>query len=96
MSFYRVMLHGENFLVIFDGKLKRVGFYTTRDVEADSFADAARKAVELVKNEYRLKDSYAEKNESPTVSVKEMRLVMPNEKHLENRGYTFYKEDETS
>ncbi len=49
MSYYRVVLLGENYLVRLDGKKKFYGFYTTRFVEAKDPDTAELKAVDLIR-----------------------------------------------
>lgn len=93
MNWYRVRLNGQNFLLNFDRKPQKYGFYTTRDVEAKSFEDAELKAVELIKNDdVLIIDILNDKADSPMIFVKEMRLLESDEKRLINLGFTFYSE----
>ena len=54
MPHYRVVLRGENFWLRIDGRLTRMGFRTTRFVEADDPDEAADFAVGLLLGEGRL------------------------------------------
>ncbi|HEX8198224.1 MAG TPA: hypothetical protein VF571_18665 [Pyrinomonadaceae bacterium] len=67
---YRVFLNGQNFLINFDGEIKKVGFYTTRFVEADSMEKAEESAVEVLRNDDFLASAVLnEQNDSPAVFV---------------------------
>ena len=54
MSYFQVMLEGENFFIEFDGKEELLGFITTRWVKASNEEQAELKAVELIKNDAHL------------------------------------------
>ena len=41
---YQVLLRGENFELNWEGKIKNLGFFTTRWVKADSVEDAEKKS----------------------------------------------------
>ena len=47
MSYFQVMLEGENFFIEFEGKEELLGFITTRWVKASNEEQAELKAVEL-------------------------------------------------
>jgi hypothetical protein len=97
MNWYRVRLNGQNFLLNIQGEPRKYGFYTTRDVEADSFEKAEMKAIELVKGDGFLKNSTLNnKEDSPMIYVEDMKILEPYEEQLKNDGYTFYTDDEAS
>lgn len=48
MAYFHCTLHGQNFTQTVSNRKSEVNFYTMRWVEADSPAEAARRAVELV------------------------------------------------
>ena len=54
MSYFQVLLKGENFFVEFDGEEELLGFFTTRWVKANDEEDAELKAVDLIKNDQHL------------------------------------------
>lgn len=54
MSYFQVLLEGENFFIELNGKEELLGFFTTRWVKADDQKQAELKAVELVKNDQHL------------------------------------------
>lgn len=97
---YRVELHGRNFLLRFPDpgqQKKKHGFYTTRDVQAESFEDAEMKAVELVRSEDRITSiTINPKDDSPMLYVENIRLLGDEEETINNSGYTYYPEDDDS
>ena len=52
---FKVMLRGENFMVALEGPVAKLGFFTTRFVEADTPDAAEHAAVELVRQDTRLR-----------------------------------------
>jgi hypothetical protein len=62
MKKYKVMLEGRNFLINYEGKIEKLGFLTTRFVEADDPKDAELKAVQLIKEDERLLAAVQNKN----------------------------------
>ena len=48
MKTFRVFLRGENFILTFDGQQTRLGFYTTRFVQANNPEGAELIAVDLL------------------------------------------------
>jgi len=97
MNSYRVRLNGRNFLLNHQSEPQKYGFYTTRDVKAESFEEAELKAVELVEEEDALKNSTInERDDSPMIYLEEIRILKSGKERLKNSGYTFYTEDETS
>lgn len=93
MNWYRVLLHGKNVLLNFDGEPKKFGFYTTRDVEAESLEIAELKAVEMVREDEALVNGVLnERDDSPMIYVDEMKILNADEEKLGNSGFTFYVE----
>ena len=54
MSYFQVLLEGQNFFVDFEGKEELLGFVTTRWVKAKNPDEAELKAVELIKQDKHL------------------------------------------
>ena len=93
MSWYRVRLNGQNFLLHLAEGSKKHGFYATRDVKAESFEVAELKAIELVRNDQKLLDIVEnEKEDSPMIYVDDVRMLEPDEEKLNNTGFTYYPE----
>ena len=95
MSTYRVLLNGENFLIEWDGQPSKTGFYTTRVVEADNPDEAETIAVEIIKQDARLRSiTLNGKEDSPMIYVDEIEEVSslaPGENTA--TGFAFYPED---
>lgn len=95
MSYFQVLLEGENFFAYFDGKEELLGFVTTRRVKANNEKQAESKAVELIKNDTSLQN-FLRTPESKSLSSK----IYLTEIHKVNwltfalrspgSGYSFY------
>jgi len=98
MNWYRVQLNGQNFLLNLEGDSQKFGFYTTRDIEAESYEGAELKVIKTIQEDETLKNNVLNgKNDSPTIYINEMKLFESDEEKLNNSGFTFYREDnETS
>ena len=55
---FRVLLRGHNGLAKLDGRLKRLGFFTTRVVDGEHEEEARHRAIELLRSELRLNDTF--------------------------------------
>ena len=64
-TYFRVLINGENFLLEFGGSPRRLGFYTTRFVEALDGAEAENIAIDLVRNDQHLRSSVLNAREDP-------------------------------
>jgi hypothetical protein len=56
MKKYKVLVRGENFLINVDGCVKKLGFYTTRFVEANDDREAEDNALSLLRTDSKLRD----------------------------------------
>ncbi|WP_017446132.1 hypothetical protein [Gayadomonas joobiniege] len=95
MSYFQVMLEGENFFIEFDGKEELLGFTTTRWVKASNEEQAELKAVELIKNDTHLQNLLRNpENElpSPMIYLSEMCKVnwFTYVRRKPGAGYSFY------
>lgn len=90
------MLRGENFEIIFDGKIQNVGFYTTRIVKAPDLEQAELAAVELIKNDEHLIQMLAKDlNFTPMIYLEEI-VQVKWWKKLGGKGYSFFPMNEES
>lgn len=88
---YQVLLRGENFELNWEGKIKNLGFFTTRWVKANSVEDAEKKAVQLIQNDKWLQSALIEKSEySPMVYMEEISQAKWW-KRVGGKGYTFWE-----
>ncbi|HJP95836.1 MAG TPA: hypothetical protein VJ843_00535 [Candidatus Saccharimonadales bacterium] len=91
---YRVLINGENFLLNIDGRVQRMGFYTTRFVEAKDAEQAEAIAVELIKRDTKLSETVLNKRgDSPMLHAEEVEEVEESGAQL---GYAFYSEEESA
>lgn len=87
-----VTLHGKNFEIEIDGKAQRLGFFTTRWVEAADPEKAELKAVELVKTDKSLVKSVRnEKDNPPMIYLSELSEIDSFDGvNIPGAGYSFY------
>jgi hypothetical protein len=56
MAVFQVEINGQNFLIEFDGKIAKYGFFSVRLVEASTPADAESAAVQMIRETQHLRD----------------------------------------
>lgn len=71
MKKYKFLIEGKNFLINIDGQDKKVGFFTTRYVEAENSNEAELSAISLIKNDPKLKDNILNTNSDPPAIILE-------------------------
>jgi hypothetical protein len=69
MKKYKVFLNGKNFWIKADGHPKKMGFYTTRFVEADTPESAENLAVELVRKDAGLRKAVKNEKVRPAIDI---------------------------
>jgi hypothetical protein len=91
---YRVLINGENFHLTMSGETKKMGFFTTRHVEAVDPEEAERLAVELIKSDPNLLEIMMYGGDDvPVLCAEEIEEVSAST--LEpSAGYAFYSEGE--
>ena len=96
MKKYKVFVHGQNFLLNLDGKAEKVGFYTTRFVEANDDHEAEESAIATLRNDPTLRDGVLnEEFDSPMLYVEEIaELDSFDGLTLPGTGFSFYSGDE--
>nr|WP_136249522.1 hypothetical protein [Ningiella ruwaisensis] len=95
MAFYQLLLEGRNFGFIFNEKIVKGGFYTTRWVKANSPEEAEEKAVELIKNDHSLKHMLVQSIDTkPMIFLEEISTVswFTYFRKSPGNGYTLYDE----
>ena len=96
MKRYKIKLHGENFLINFDGELKKYGFYATKFVKAESPQEAEKIAIILIHQNPNLRDTILNKNtDRPTINMEEIKEVnfLKFFAKKSTTDFTFYPED---
>ncbi|MGA9177528.1 MAG: hypothetical protein WBZ05_09810 [Desulfobacterales bacterium] len=97
MRSFKVKLHGENFLLNFDGELKKFGFYATTFVMAKNPQEAEKKAIILLHQNRNLRDTVFNENaDRPTINLEEIKEVNFLKFFVKKSttNFTFYPEDE--
>ncbi len=96
MKKFRVMLEGRNFLINSDEGPMKMGFYTTRFIEAESSKEAENLSVELIKNDANLKETVLNDQADPPMIYLESldELSSFGDNAVPGSGYTFYLEEE--
>ncbi len=93
MAKYLVRLNGLNFQIEMDGEVRRVGFFTTRFVEASSAEAAEMKAVEMVRHDETLRAGVRNgRGDTPLIHLDEVAEVDHFPADYPNTGYSFYVE----
>jgi hypothetical protein len=97
MKKYKVFVRGQNFLLNLDGKAEKVGFYTTRFVEAKDDQEAEENAISTVRNEPTLREGVLnEKSDAPMLFVEEIaELDSFDGLTLPGTGFSFYTSEES-
>jgi len=97
MKKFKLILHGENFLLNFDGELKKFGFYATKFVKAESPQEAEKMAKILIRQDPNLRDTILnEKADCPTINMEEIKEVnfLKFFSKKSTKGFSFYLEDD--
>ena len=88
------MINGENFLLVFDGIPRRMGFYTTRFVEAFDTVHAENIAIDLVRNDQNLRSAVLNARDDPPMLY--AREIEQTDAPQTATGLAFYPEDESA
>ena len=96
MKKFSVFIHGKNFLLRLDQEIERLGFYTTRYVEAEDSALAEFMAVELIQNDKDLNQNVTNTPENPPMLYAEEILELESfgDVNPPGGGYSFYRYDQ--
>lgn len=91
MPKYKLLLHGRNLYAKINGRIEKVGFYTTLIVEAETSSEAEIKAQQILEEDHRVKDLTANRPDQPfMLSVEEVEQLAANEIDIEATGFAFY------
>lgn len=91
------MLEGKNFILELEGTIRKYGFYTTRFVEAENPEKAELYAVQLIKEDEKIRKNVKNpKSDPPMLFLEKLEEVSSFEGvKLPGTGYTFFPDDET-
>jgi len=90
MKHFRVFLRGANFLLTFDGQQTRMGFYTTRFVQANNPEGAELLAVDLLRSDKTLRRAANLKTDPPMIFADEIAEVAADDVPDVSSGFTFF------
>ena len=97
MPHYRVKLAGENFRLTLEGKIWKLGFLTTRLVEAPDEAQAELNAVKLIREDQKLSGVLNERADPPMIYCEGIEEIEPfDPAAVVQPGFTFYPEEAQS
>ena len=96
MSKYRVLLNGQNSLLDFEGVPRKLGFYTTRFVDAVNAEDAESAAVDSICEDAALKGNVLnDRNDPPMIYADEVEeLDRSDTDGSMGTGFSWYVETE--
>jgi hypothetical protein len=94
VAHYRVLLRGENFLIDVDEKRTRMGFFTTRFVQADNREGAELLAVDLIRNDGWLKGAVSNpRTDPPVIFAEEIEATEDGSVPDVGAGFSFFPMD---
>lgn len=94
MKKYKVFVRGENFLISLDGVNQKMGFYTTRFVEAEDNEAAEYAVMDMMRSDPKLvKGVLNEKSDPPMMYAEEIEELESFEGFpVPGTGFAFYAE----
>jgi len=96
MKKYKVVIEGNNFEILLDGKVGKHGFFTTRFVESKDSKEAETLAMNLIRDEFEslvLND----RSDPPMMYVEENYEIDDfGDNLVPGSGFTWFKSEETS
>ena len=97
MKHYQVSLHGETFWLEMEGKPSRMGFFTNRLVVAYDEEDAENKAVQMLREDPKLKGKLNDSSDPPMIYCEGITVIDAfDPSTVVQHGYSFYPEEPDS
>ncbi|MEW6127167.1 MAG: hypothetical protein AB1757_09020 [Acidobacteriota bacterium] len=95
MQKFRVLINGENFLIEVEDKLQKMGFFVTRIIEAASMEEAEILAIDLLKQDARLKAIVRNQSDDPPMLyIEEKEEIQSGDlNNINNTGFSWYSCD---
>ena len=92
---YKVLVRGDNFWLNLEGENQKLGFYTTRFVEAQNEDEAEEKAIALLRNDPKLRSGVLnEQSDSPVMFAEEIvELNSFDGLKIPGTGFIFYPKE---
>lgn len=96
MSEWRVLLNGSNFLMEFEGRPTKLGWFTTRYVEAEDEHSAEVAAVALIRRDPKLSGVLNAPSDPPLILLDEIEESPFVDAERDDAGFAFYVDDDSS
>ena len=94
MTQFRVLLRGANFLMDVDGKPTRIGFFTTRFVQANNRDGAELLAIDLIRSDKWLRGTVSNSpSDPPGIFAEEVEVVEGAHDAGVGSGFSFFPMD---
>lgn len=94
MPKYVFVINGKNFKMNFNAKIQRVGFRTTRRLEAKNVRAAEKAAHDMIKNELK-RQILNERNDPPVLETETIHEVDSFSNELtQGKGFAWYVEED--
>jgi len=95
MKAWKVFLNGQNYLFDWEGKKRKVGFYTTRFVEAETAEIAKTVAVMAIQELPRLRGALNDPSDPPRVAAERVEAADPSQAiERQTPGLVLYAEND--
>jgi hypothetical protein len=91
MPIFRVALEGRNFWLVVNGAIKRLGFNTTRFVQAADESQAESRALDQLRSDPKLHNTHNDRTDPPEVFIEDIEEVDAAEKVP--GGYAFFPDE---
>ena len=89
-------MNGRNFWLEFEGEPRKVGFYTTRFVEAQDSQAAENFAIQMLRSDSTLQRVLNDHSDPPIIYAEEVEESVQKHQEYGNTGYSFYPEEADS
>lgn len=92
MNKYKILIEGNNFQILENREVRRLGFYTTRFIQAVDVEDAKKIALELIRAE--LKDAVVNEKDNPPLMFidKADEILTFGDNLIPGSGFTWFKD----
>ena len=91
---YAVMIEGKNFIMKFEGKKQKTGFFVKRAVQGTDEREAELKVMDLLRTELR-ESVLNKKDDPPMMYLEQIREISEEEaKNIPKTGFTFFTDEE--
>ena len=88
------MVEGKNFIMKFEGKRQKMGFFVTRSIKAPDEKSAEFKVMDLLRSELRA-SVLNKKDDPPMMYLEKIREISEEEANtIPKTGFTFFIDEE--